>query len=455
MDLEERLAAWEAELREKYTEKERQEMAKSGEAMPDGSYPIRDREDVENAIRTVGLGNDASAAIRRHIIDRAKAVGASDLIPDEWKADGSKRFARNAALTAPRERRRKERRRAISLLPEVRYFDPSRVEVRTMDSDGNFELSGQPIMYGAEYRVVDPWGEFVERIHFGSLTDPLTRGVDTRLLFNHGGMPMARTARPDHPGTMKVWDTPESLRFKAELEARMQLANDFYYAIRRGDIDQMSVGMIVGDDDWGFEGSTETRDIFGIVDLPDISGVTYPCSPTTSIEVAQRMALEVPVESRARLRRVYADLRAGRSVTPERAEGLRVLLDTALDTEDDSLTLDELVEEARAGKVLSSANQAKLSAAHEAIAAVLDAAKPATQDQSPSEDDERDVVRHPDGTEDAPDPVTNPDATMGGTSPGDSSPGSEGVLDATGSRSKSSQAQATREWFERRKQRRR
>lgn len=242
--------------------------------------------------------------------------------------DEDKRARPNAALSAGRDRRRKERHRSIALLPEVRYFDPSRVEIRAEDgNDGHFLLSGSPIMYGTEYRVVDPWGEFEERIHVGSVTDILARGVDCRLLLNHEGLPMARTTS----GTLNLWDTPEAMRFKANLDARQQLANDFYIAIQRRDLDQMSVGMIVGADEWGTEGSKETRDIYALSDLLDVSGVTYPASPTTSIAVAQRMAMQAPVESRARLRRLVANVTAGQRLEKADIAALRSMLTTDVD----------------------------------------------------------------------------------------------------------------------------
>jgi HK97 family phage prohead protease len=233
----------------------------------------------------------------------------------------------NQALVAARSRRRKERRRSIELFPEVRYWDPKRLELRAPGDDGAFQLSGSPIMYSAEYRVVDPWGDFVERIHAGSLTDTLARGVDCRLLLNHEGLPMARTTS----GTMSLTDTPTALTFRATLDARQQLANDFYIAIQRRDLDQMSVGMIVGNDEWAEEGDTETRDIYGLSDLLDVSGVTYPASPSTSIAVAQRMALQQPIESRARARRLLADASAGRALTRQQVQGLRAML---LDADD-------------------------------------------------------------------------------------------------------------------------
>lgn len=73
----------------KYNTDDRKRMAKSGEAMDDGSYPVADKEDLANAIRAVGRGSGDHDAIRRHIMKRAKALGASDQIPDNWNADGS------------------------------------------------------------------------------------------------------------------------------------------------------------------------------------------------------------------------------------------------------------------------------------------------------------------------------------------------------------------------------
>lgn len=74
---------------DKYKQADRDEMARSGEAMPDGSYPIADEEDLDSAIRAVGRGGADHDAIRRHVIKRAEALGLSSRIPDNWNADGS------------------------------------------------------------------------------------------------------------------------------------------------------------------------------------------------------------------------------------------------------------------------------------------------------------------------------------------------------------------------------
>ena len=71
-----------SELNEKeYNSDEREEMAKSGEALPDGSFPIANVADLKNAIQAFGRSKDQPATAK-HIAKRAKALGAEDLIPD-------------------------------------------------------------------------------------------------------------------------------------------------------------------------------------------------------------------------------------------------------------------------------------------------------------------------------------------------------------------------------------
>lgn len=82
-------AQYEAVVKAKYSAKDRRRMAASGAAMEDGSYPIEDREDLTRAIRAVGRGDSSHNAIRRHIITRARSLGASKEIPDTWNSDGS------------------------------------------------------------------------------------------------------------------------------------------------------------------------------------------------------------------------------------------------------------------------------------------------------------------------------------------------------------------------------
>lgn len=84
------IASWEEEMQavtetaRDFPAGERKKLAKEGHAMPDGSFPIKTKQDLKNAIRLAGRAKNASAA-RAHIKKRAKALGAEDMIPDSWK----------------------------------------------------------------------------------------------------------------------------------------------------------------------------------------------------------------------------------------------------------------------------------------------------------------------------------------------------------------------------------
>ena len=72
-----------------YSMDARRRMASSGEAMPDGSFPIANRADLQNAIQSVGRAKDYGAA-RAHIIRRARALNAMDMLPEDWRNKATK-----------------------------------------------------------------------------------------------------------------------------------------------------------------------------------------------------------------------------------------------------------------------------------------------------------------------------------------------------------------------------
>lgn len=80
---------WEA----KYSGDDMKAMLAKGHAMKnasgDPSYPVKDRTDLQKAIKAVGRGGADHDAIRRHVMKRAKALGLTSMIPDSWGVDGS------------------------------------------------------------------------------------------------------------------------------------------------------------------------------------------------------------------------------------------------------------------------------------------------------------------------------------------------------------------------------
>ena len=79
--------AAEIALKRAFSEDMRNAMAKEGTALPDGSFPIATKADLENAIQAYGRASDKKAA-KLHIMKRAQALGAESLIPTSWVAGG-------------------------------------------------------------------------------------------------------------------------------------------------------------------------------------------------------------------------------------------------------------------------------------------------------------------------------------------------------------------------------
>ena len=73
-------------LKSMYSDDERDEMAKGGMALPDGSYPIKDEEDLKNAIMSYGRAKDKEKA-KAHIKKRAMELDQEDMIPAEWSEE--------------------------------------------------------------------------------------------------------------------------------------------------------------------------------------------------------------------------------------------------------------------------------------------------------------------------------------------------------------------------------
>lgn len=67
----------------------RRQLAAKGQALPGGRFPVTGRVSLAKAVRAVGRAKGSHDAVRRFLIGRAKTLGATDLIPASWNADGS------------------------------------------------------------------------------------------------------------------------------------------------------------------------------------------------------------------------------------------------------------------------------------------------------------------------------------------------------------------------------
>jgi HK97 family phage prohead protease len=277
----------------KYTQSQIDDLGKKGQAFgPDAdghySYPVADHEDVTNAIHAVGRGAADHNKIRRFIMARAKAIGAVHLIPDNWNTDGSLRKQRwsgeQRAARGGVEQRREYRGHREDRRFGIGVTNAPQLRAGTTGNSTAATISGSPIVYNTPYSVNDRFGSFVETVAGGAVSAILPT-TDTRFLVEHDGLALARTAS----GTLVLTDTPSALTCRATLDPRSPAALEVILAVGRGDVSQMSIGMCVADDEWSDDMSR--RVITRIGELLDVSVVSFPASPTTSVEL-----LAVPEE---------------------------------------------------------------------------------------------------------------------------------------------------------------
>ena len=82
----------------KISQDERMQLAKEGKAMPDGAYPIRNVEDLKNAIHAYGRAKASERrAVRKHIMKQARKLKQWALVPEHWKNADSMEAAEKVA----------------------------------------------------------------------------------------------------------------------------------------------------------------------------------------------------------------------------------------------------------------------------------------------------------------------------------------------------------------------
>ena len=67
-----------------FSHKERKDLAEKGEAMPNGKYPIRNSQDLKDAIRLSGSSDEPKEEVKSWIKKRAKELGLESELPEDW-----------------------------------------------------------------------------------------------------------------------------------------------------------------------------------------------------------------------------------------------------------------------------------------------------------------------------------------------------------------------------------
>ena len=129
----------ELELKATFTAAQRKKYAKEGVALPDGSFPIRNAKDLENAIHDIGRASDPAAA-KAHIKKRAKELGLEDNLPDAWD------------------------KKDFSIVLELKKADGKYIKMRTDKEQA--KLGGRVVIWGDPGTVVGR--ESTDKFNYGT-----------------------------------------------------------------------------------------------------------------------------------------------------------------------------------------------------------------------------------------------------------------------------------------------
>lgn len=169
---------------------------------------------------------------------------------------------------------------------EKRAFEITDLEVRQVDGQAP-TIAGYAVVFDSWSEVLsDSRGrKFRERFAPAAFDRVLASGNDVRALWNHNDdKPLGRTRN----GTLRIAKDRQGLRFELTPPAT-SWGMDAVESIRRGDITGMSFGFAAnreGGDTWakpGVDGVAE-RTVLD-ADLLEVSPVTYPAYPQTSVMV--------------------------------------------------------------------------------------------------------------------------------------------------------------------------
>jgi HK97 family phage prohead protease len=167
--------------------------------------------------------------------------------------------------------------------PEQRVLD-AQFEVRAVPgAAGRALIEGYASTFNQPYTVRDMHGEYSEVVRPGAFTRSLAADPDVPLLLNHEGLPLARTKAR----TLHLSEDSRGLHVSAQVNRDRGDVRDVLEALADGDISQMSFGFMVDKQQWS---NDYTRRELLAVDLKygDVSVVTHPANPGTSVEALRR-----------------------------------------------------------------------------------------------------------------------------------------------------------------------
>ena len=181
------------------------------------------------------------------------------------------------------------------------------VDAQNNEKYGDY-IEGRAIVFDQPTDI----GLFTEIIDKNALKETDLR--DVRFLINHNTdmIPLARSRRNNENSTMQMVVGEEGMDIRANLDTENNAdARALYSATKRGDISGMSFMMTVKDEDWDFtDEERPVRTIRSIGRIYEVSAVSYPAYPQTSLSVEARGDEEALENAKSTLEKAKAEAEA-------------------------------------------------------------------------------------------------------------------------------------------------
>ena len=161
---------------------------------------------------------------------------------------------------------------------EIRSLPMVELRVRTEEGEGMC-IEGHAAVFDSWSEPMGGFFPFKETVRSGAFIESI-KNDDIRALFNHD--PNYILGR-NTSGTLELLEDEQGLKVKI-YPPDTQWARDLAKSINRGDINQMSFGFVVEEDQWRSEDNYDVRELRK-VKLYDVSPVTYPAYQSTDVGI--------------------------------------------------------------------------------------------------------------------------------------------------------------------------
>lgn len=160
---------------------------------------------------------------------------------------------------------------------ETRELLTNKIEIRE-DDDGNRTISGYAVKWDKRSHVLGMFMKFREQFKKGAFLESLNED-DQRFLWSHDTSKVLGRVKNN---TLRLKEDDTGLRFELDLP-NTSLGNDTYESIKRGDVDGVSFGFNVIDDEIDEPEDDMPLRTVKKAKLAEVSAVAFPAYPDSEV----------------------------------------------------------------------------------------------------------------------------------------------------------------------------